>query len=269
MGEDNPYEVIPMPSAYAHLRFAGEVIPAVPPKYRAIVKNLTRLYNAGSQGPDPLFYYNPLVANRVEKQGYACHAMTGSAFFEEALAKYRTLPSEGFAAYLFGVLTHYCLDSRCHPLINAATEEANLDHMELETEFDRFLLQKDGKLPPHLQSYYKDIHLTRGERATAAALYTDLSPAAFGWCIRNLANVHHVATSRNRRFAKRLLGLGGRKGRAFLMTVGPNPLYAHLDQPILDAYENALADFPAMAAQLADALCSNAPLGPEFTPTFG
>lgn len=37
--------------------------------------------------------------------------------------------------------------------------------MELETEFDRFLLQKDGKLPPHLQDYYKSLRMTRGERA--------------------------------------------------------------------------------------------------------
>ncbi len=258
-----------MPSAYAHLRFAKEVIPAVPARYRAIVKNLTRLYNVGAQGPDPLFFYNPLAANKVEKQGSACHAMTGSAFFDAALKRYRTAPSEGAAAYLFGVLAHYCLDSHCHPLINAATEEANLDHMELETEFDRFLLQKDGKLPPHLQSYYKSIRLTRGEQATAAALYEDISPAAFGWGVRNMANVHHVATSRNRKFAKRLLGLGGRKGRAFLMTVGPNPMYAHLDQPILEAYETALADYPILAAQLADALSSDAPLGPEFAPTFG
>lgn len=258
-----------MPSAYAHLRFAREVIPAVPPKYRAIVKNLTRLYNVGAQGPDPLFFYNPLAASKVEKQGHACHAMTGSAFFEAALNRYRAAPSEGAAAYLFGVLAHYCLDCHCHPLINAATEEANLDHMELETEFDRFLLQKDGKLPPHLQSYYKSIHLTRGEQATAAALYEDISPAAFGWGVRNMANVHHVATSRNRKFAKGLLGLGGRKGRAFLMTVGPNPMYAHLDQPILESYETALADYPVLAAQLADALHNGAPLGPEFAPTFG
>lgn len=258
-----------MPSAYAHLRFGWEVLSAIPAPYRAAAKNLTQLYNVGTQGPDPLFYYNPLVENAVEKQGHRCHAMTGSAFFAAALERYRSAPSEGAAAYLFGVLSHYCLDSHCHPLINAATEGGNLDHMELETEFDRFLLQKDEKLPPHLQDYYRHLRLTRGERATAAALYENLSPAAFGWCVRNLSNVHHVATSRNRKFARRLLGLGGKRGLAFLMTVGPNPMYVHLDQPIFEAYTAAVADFPAMAAQLTETLRSDAPLGPEFTPTFG
>ena len=267
--EEKWIEVIAMPSAYAHLRFGWEVLSAIPAPYRAAAKNLTQLYNVGTQGPDPLFYYNPLVENAVEKQGHRCHAMTGSAFFAAALERYRSAPSEGAAAYLFGVLSHYCLDSHCHPLINAATEEGNLDHMELETEFDRFLLQKDGKLPPHLQDYYRHLRLTRGERATAAALYENLSPTAFGWCVRNLSNVHHVATSRNRKFARRLLGLGGKRGLAFLMTVGPNPMYVHLDQPIFEAYTAAVTDFPAMAAQLADALRSDAPLGPEFTPTFG
>ena len=55
-----------MPSAYAHLRFGWEVLSAIPTPYRAAAKNLTQLYNVGTQGPDPLFYYNPLVENAVD-----------------------------------------------------------------------------------------------------------------------------------------------------------------------------------------------------------
>ena len=76
-----------MPSAYAHLRFGWEVLSAIPTPYRAAAKNLTQLYNVGTQGPDPLFYYNPLVENAVDKQGHHCHAMTGKAFFEAALVR--------------------------------------------------------------------------------------------------------------------------------------------------------------------------------------
>lgn len=258
-----------MPSAYAHLRFGWAVIPVLPGKYRALAKAMNQLYNVGLQGPDPLFFYNPLAANAVERQGHSCHGQTGQEFFAAALKRYRQAPSDGAAAYLFGLLAHYCLDSHCHPLINAAVQEGNLDHMELETEFDRFLLQLDGKLPPHQQAIYKYLTLTRGERATAAGLYDDLSPAAFGWGVRNMANVYRVSTSRNRRFARALLGLGGRKGRAFLMSVGPNPLYAHLDEPLLECYEKAQADFAAMAAELARALETDTPLGEAFAPTFG
>ena len=39
-----------MPSAYAHLRFGWEVLSAIPTPYRAAAKNLTQLYNVGTQG---------------------------------------------------------------------------------------------------------------------------------------------------------------------------------------------------------------------------
>ena len=258
-----------MPSAYAHLRFGREVLSDLPPKYRAISKAMNQLYTVGLQGPDPLFFYNPLAANRIAHQGNALHAMTGAAFFEEALKRYRQAPSEGGLAYLFGVLAHYCLDKTCHPLVNTLTQEGNLDHMELETEFDRFLLQKDGLLPPHRQPVYKYLTLTRGERATAAALYQDLRPGAFGWCLRNMSNVYRISAARNRRFSRALLGLGGRKGRAFLMTVGPNPSYAHINEPMLALYQEAKAAFPAMAQALAAAIENQEPFGEEFSSTFG
>lgn len=258
-----------MPSAYAHLRFGREVLSALPPKYRAAAKAMNQLYTVGLQGPDPLFFYNPLASNSVAHQGHALHAQSGAAFFEEALKRYRQAPSDGGLAYLFGVLAHYCLDKTCHPMINTVTEAENLDHMELETEFDRFLLQQDGLLPPHRQPVYKYLTLTRGERATAAALYPDLRPGAFGWCLRNMSNVYRLAASRNRKFSRAILGLGGKKGRAFLMTAGPNPQYAHLDAPILALYEEAAAAFPAMAQALAAAIENETPFGEEFTPAFG
>ena len=258
-----------MPAAYAHLRFGWEVLPALPGKYRTLAKAMNQLYNVGLQGPDPLFFYNPLMPNAVARQGHSCHAMTGQAFFEAALKRYRAVPSDGGAAYLFGLLAHYCLDSHCHPFINTATAEGGLHHMELETEFDRFLLQKDGKLPPHQQKLHQYLRLTRGERATAAGMYADLSPAAFGWGLRNMANVYRVAASRNRRLSKTLLSLGGRSGRAFRMSVGPAPKYAQLDEPLFSCYAAAAAGFPAMAQALAAALEGQEPLGEDFSATFG
>ena len=65
-------------------------------------------------------------------------------------------------------MCHYCLDKHCHPLIDTMTQNSDLDHMELETEFDRFLLQKDGLLPLHRQPVSTSLTLTRGGRATAA-----------------------------------------------------------------------------------------------------
>lgn len=258
-----------MPSAYAHLRFGRESIADLPPKYRGLSKALDQLYLVGLQGPDPLFFHNPLIsADPVERLGLRCHAMTGKDFFEAAVQRYEKAPSEGALAYLFGVLCHYCLDKHCHPLIDTMTENADLDHMALETEFDRFLLQKDGLLPLHRQPVSGSLALTRGGRATAASLYPELSPAAFGWGLRNMSLVYRVAASRNRKFAKALLGLGGRRGRAFLMSTGPDPKYAHLDEPLLECYQSARAAFPAMAQALAHRIENKQPLEEGFEANF-
>ena len=49
---------------------------------------------------------------------------------------------------------------------------------------------------------------------------------------------------------------------------GPTSSY-RMDKSSTSSIAAALADFPALAAQLADALKDGVPLGPEFDPTFG
>ena len=56
-----------MPSAYVHLRFGREMTP--PGKYAVLPKNFPQLYNVGLQGPDLLFYHNPLASTAVTKLG--------------------------------------------------------------------------------------------------------------------------------------------------------------------------------------------------------
>lgn len=256
-----------MPAAYAHLRFGWEV--TLPGKYGTLPKNFPQLYQVGLQGPDLLFYHNPLFSTATVKQGNRLHNDSGQAFFERALACYRKAPSDGALAYLWGLLGHYCLDSRCHPLINEATAQGHSGHIELETEFDRYLQQLDGKILPqdrHVSQYFR---LTRGEQLTVSRFYTDVSPASIGWCSGNMARVYRVITSRRRRTAKMLLSLGGETGKGFLPTVGPNQSCAHLDGPLMERYETALADYPLLAQQLLEALEGDGTLGEGFAPTFG
>ena len=80
--------------------------------------------------------------------------------------------------------------------------------MELETEFDRYLQQLDGKVLPqdrHVSQYFR---LTRGEQATVSGFYNEVSPGAIGWCSRNMARVYRIITSRRRKTARFLLSLG-------------------------------------------------------------
>ena len=128
-----------MPAAYAHIRFGREQ--ALPGKYGALPRNFPQLYTVGLQGPDLLFYHNPVFSTAKVREGHRLHAMTGQAFFKAAIDAYKKAPSDGALAYLFGVLGHYCLDSRVHPLVNQLVTSQQIDHVALETEFDRFLQQ--------------------------------------------------------------------------------------------------------------------------------
>ena len=50
-------------------------------------------------------------------------------------------------AYLYGFLCHFILDSECHPYISCYMEEHGLGHLEIETDFERYLLEKSGHDP--------------------------------------------------------------------------------------------------------------------------
>ena len=254
-----------MPAAYAHLRFGWEV--ALPGRHGALPRNFPQLYNIGLQGPDPFFFYNPLFPTATGKQGYLLHNTSGQAFFTKALECYRKAPSDGARAYLFGLLGHYCLDSHCHPLIYQVTEKDQPTHVELETEFDRFLQQLDGKLPQD-RSIGQYLRLTKGELATIAAFYPETAPRSLRWCLGNMLRIYQLTTSKNRRMARFLLNFGGKNGRGLIPTVGPNKNCAHLNNTLLDCYQWALDDYPALARELALALDEGTPLSDIFAPTF-
>ena len=141
--------------------------------------------------------------------------------------------------------------------------------MELETEFDRYLQQLDGKVLPQDRHVSQYLRLTRGEQATVSGFYNEVSPGAIGWCSGNMARVYRIITSRRRKTARFLLSLGGEKAKGLLPTVGPNPSCAYLDGSLFTCYQMAAEDYPVLAEQLVRALEENSPLGEEFAPIFG
>ena len=57
--------------------------------------------------------------------------------------------------------------------------------------------------------------------------------------------------------------------RGMLMTSGPDPKCAHLDEALLERYNAAAEAFPEMLAQLQAHMTYTAPFGKEFDNTFG
>lgn len=136
-----------MPTTYAHDAFGRETYQKLPEEIRNIVRENKKLYLIGLHGPDLLFYYKPYKKNEVSSFGYHMHEEKARTFFEEVIKTCRETGSEPLRAYLIGFCCHYILDSCCHPFVYRYQEESGLSHAEIETELDRYFMERDGKNP--------------------------------------------------------------------------------------------------------------------------
>lgn len=261
-----------MPSTYAHYRFGVKMLQNMPADLRRTVNRFRRLYDVGLHGPDPFFYYNPLVHTKTGDVGHKTHELTGQEFFERVCRSLRLDPSEGSEAYLYGMLCHYCLDSVCHPFVNEKDKEGHGHHVQIESEFDRYLLELDGKNPPESQDLSNHIQLTAGEAETMSRFYPGVSPAHTAKAVKNMAFcVKVLATPQGarRKMMRKGLRTAAKSYEGLMLTTGPDPQCADLDAELMELYRQAEQQYPAMLENLNAHLTYNAPLGDDFKPTFG
>ena len=258
-----------MPTEYAHYRFGHQVIPTLPADLQRSIGRFRRLFDVGLHGPDPFFHYNILRHTPIGHLGTTMHEETGEAFFTRACRRLKLHPSEAGTVFLYGWLGHYCLDSICHPFVHAHTDEGPIGHVELEKEFDRFLLVMDGKTPPHTQDFSDHMRLSRSEAATAAEFLSPATPAQVYRTTRNMALNTHLLATVNPRLLSAALSRLGKEIAYQQMPSEPNPICAFLDEEFLSLYNQALALYPEMARQLAAHIRSRAPFGEEFSKIYG
>ena len=260
-----------MPAHYAHYRFGDKLLPTLPANVSRPSLRFRRLFDMGTQGPDLFFYYNILTDNAVDKLGKKLHTMTGREFFGMICRRLRLEPTEAGQAYLYGLLAHYCLDRTCHKKIREITEDGKIGHIELETEFDRYLMTLDGIPFPENFDNSRHMTLTKGECVTVANLYPSIKPGDVLQSVQTMAGVtKFLATPKgNRRAwmqkaAKKVV----KKFTPFIMGEGPNRNCAHLDEELKTLYDEAFALYPLLLEQLTAHMTYNAPLGEEFEETF-
>jgi len=257
-----------MPSHYAHYRFGVKALELLPPEAKRAVRRFRSLYDVGLHGPDIFFYHNLFLPDKYGALSRELHQQTGEDFFTPVCKHLRLEPSEAATAYLWGLLTHYCLDSTMHPLVLEETAPGNVGHAELETEFDRFLLKTDGKPQPNTFDCSPHIRLTDGECETVSQFYGNISPLAVKHSVKSMATALKLLAMPNGNFRRTVeKSLPDRLGQ-FFMGRTPNKRCAHLNAPMLALFDEALDKFPAMAAALEAHLACNAPLGELFAPSF-
>ena len=185
-----------MPATYAHYVFGKKVYKKLSKGEKEIICEAKDAFLLGLHGPDLLFYYYPLVRNRINRQGYQMHKEIAADFFEKGKMLYEQEKSLVLRAYLYGFLCHYILDSECHPYISFYMEENDCGHLELETEFDRYLMELDGYDP---LEYVPIQHLIsrRNTREQIARMFDDVTEMQIDVAIRMFRHTIRALVCKN------------------------------------------------------------------------
>lgn len=260
-----------MPSTYAHYRFGSLTLPSLPSEIRRTIGRFRRMYDMGLHGPDIFFYYIP-VTDTGNILGHKYHFQTGKEFFSRVCRMVRLEGGEAAQAYLYGLLCHYALDAQCHPYVTAESTKSPTAHVRMESEFDRFLLELDGKSPAHTQDLSTHIQLTPGECDTVAKFYPGSKPSGIRSGTRNMALIRKVLSQpagTRRSLVQSSLRLLSKSLPGLMLPVAPDPEFQCHDEKLLELFNRALSLYPSLLAQIQANLTSGAPLEDEFAPIFG
>lgn len=260
-----------MPSGYAHYRFGTQVLPLLPADVREPLLRHRALFDMGLHGPDFLYFHSFFRKTSLYELGNLYHEKSGRAFFSDACAHVKALFSEAAAAYLYGLLGHYCLDSACHPFVYAMTEDGDPGHSALETEFDRYLMTLDGIRKPHETNISRHLRLNPEEYRIVASFFPEITPKEAAACIRSMAlsqKLLTIPTPLGHGVVVTFTWVAGGNTTGKVMTVGADPRCAHLDEQLLALYDRALERFPALLEQLHHHMAYGAPLGEQFQANF-
>jgi len=261
-----------MPSTYAHYRFGVQLLPTMPGDVRRTIQRFRQLFDMGLHGPDIFFYSSPLLKTNAGFLGVKFHEQTGQEFFARVCRNLRLEPSEAATAYLYGLLCHYCLDTVCHPYVRQVAERGEVTHAQLETEFERLLLETDGKVPAVSQDLSQHIRLTPGECETVARFYPPASGKTIKAAVVSMAFFVRLLAAPEgvrRNVLKKGMGVVARNFSGMLMADKPLPLSAPYLPELMEKYRQAAEQFPEMLAQLQAHMTYSAPFGQEFADSFG
>jgi hypothetical protein len=187
-------------------------------------------------------------------------------FFERVCRAVRLEPSEGALAYLYGLIAHYALSSIANPYMERNGEAMSIPTGRIRTEFDRFLLEMDNKIPPYRYDRSLHINLTPGECETVAMFYPGVSPGAVGKCVKRMRMVMHLSAKSDG--ARRTLVT---KVLAHDMMMNPHPDHKlkQTDEDLMRLYELARDHYPSLLDQIQTRLHRRVILGPDFSFPFG
>lgn len=266
-----------MPAFYAHYEFGQKVKNQLPAKYQRLLEDYRELYEIGLHGPDILFFYHPIMRHRINQIGVVIHHETGRIFFEHALTQMHRSAAEGekmqkaLWAYALGVICHFALDASCHTYINWYEKKTRISHHEIEKEFEKYLMKKDG-LDPFGWDFRRAIS-TNLRWSKPIALFYGLQPAQIHQSVKGFLWFSRLffTTSKVKRriiFAGMRLARVHGQTRGFFANEKDNPRCRYSNEQLEKLLNKSVSDAVKMADELEKAYRSDAALGQLFDRTF-
>lgn len=265
-----------MPSTYAHYRLGQEVLGQLPGGIRTTINSYKQLYDIGLHGPDILFYYKPLWSCPVNKQGYDMHGRSGREFFENAakvISRLDARDERAALAYVYGFCCHFALDVSCHGYIDEKIAASGVSHTEIEVEFDRSLMIKDGfnplthSLTDHIIPIHENADIIRRFYDN---LTTDEVVQALDGMIKY--NKLLIAPSHLKRYMiYALLGITGnyKEMHGLLVNYRANPQCADSTEKLYKFYDNAVRLAVRLISEFRDSASGALPFNKIYDYTFG
>lgn len=234
-----------MPCAYAHYRFGQEVLPELPRLEREKIIPFKELFDMGLHGPDILFYHGLLLPDRVSRIGHDLHRQSGLKVFSDAAGVVSAHRDNAmYAAYLYGCLCHFALDSICHGYINDFAAKNGVGHNEIEMEFDRALMVGDG-LDPLRHDTAAHIAPTRRNCAVIASFYQGVELRDITRTLKNMGVALRLLTAPDKMKRAAILAAFRASGRysdlsGLVMSLSPNPACEPSTKRLTELYRLAV-----------------------------
>ncbi len=141
-----------MPSIVTHHIFANDVFQYLPHSIQEKIEK--PIYHIFAQSFDNLFYYQfltPWKGENIRDFGEKAHSEKTNLYFKnilEYIKKNKLEKKKEILSYLYGILTHYILDSTCHPFIFYYTGYKRIDqkyiglHEKMEVNLDAYFYEQ-------------------------------------------------------------------------------------------------------------------------------
>lgn len=263
-----------MPSTYAHFRFGQQVYRRLPKDIRTQIQPYKALFDIGLHGPDLLFYYRPLISNRINRIGYSMHDKTGRtvfSFFGKVAVKSKS-PKAHFA-YLYGFLCHFALDRECHGYIDQKIKQSGVRHAEIEAEFDRYLLVQDFK-NPLTQVLTNHIKPNISNACIISNFFPGVKTLQIEKAMHSMIFYNHLLIAphtpkRNMVYALLRITGNDKEMHGLVMNQKPNPSCFDSNQKLFTLYNNAVEKALTMILEYKDTQSGKLPWQNWYSYTFG